>query len=72
MSAPLLQIEHLEVHYGDLIGVSDVSLEVPEGSVVVFAATLNSRVFYLVLGISLVSFWVSSSLAEKRGAAGPG
>jgi branched-chain amino acid transport system ATP-binding protein len=34
MSAPLLQIEHLEVHYGDLIGVSDVSLEVPEGSVV--------------------------------------
>ncbi len=41
-------------------------------SVVVFAATLNSRVFYLVLGISLVSFWVSSSLAEKRGAAGHG
>jgi branched-chain amino acid transport system ATP-binding protein len=34
MSAPLLKIEHLEVHYGDLIGVSDVSLEVPEGSVV--------------------------------------
>jgi branched-chain amino acid transport system ATP-binding protein len=34
MSAPLLQIEHLEVHYGDLIGVSDVSLDVPEGSIV--------------------------------------
>jgi branched-chain amino acid transport system ATP-binding protein len=34
MSAPLLQIEHLEVRYGDLIGVSDVSLEVPEGAVV--------------------------------------
>jgi branched-chain amino acid transport system ATP-binding protein len=34
MSDPLLKIEHLEVHYGDLIGVSDVSLEVPEGSVV--------------------------------------
>ncbi len=32
--AALLKIEHLEVHYGDLIGVSDVSLEVPEGSVV--------------------------------------
>ena len=31
---PLLKIEHLEVRYGDLIGVSDVSLEVPEGSVV--------------------------------------
>src|ERR1700757_2377770 len=34
MSAPLLKIEHLEVRYGDLIGVSDVSLEVLEGSVV--------------------------------------
>src|ERR1700749_2688555 len=34
MSPPLLKIEHLEVRYGDLIGVSDVSLEVPEGSVV--------------------------------------
>ena len=34
MSAPLLRIEHLEVRYGDLIGVSDVSLDVPAGSVV--------------------------------------
>ena len=34
MTAALLKIEHLEVRYGDLIGVSDVSLEVPEGSVV--------------------------------------
>jgi branched-chain amino acid transport system ATP-binding protein len=34
MRAALLTIEHLEVRYGDLIGVSDVSLEVPEGSVV--------------------------------------
>jgi branched-chain amino acid transport system ATP-binding protein len=34
MTAPLLKIERLEVRYGDLIGVSDVSLEVPEGSVV--------------------------------------
>ena len=34
MNTPLLKIEHLEVRYGDLIGVSDVSLEVPEGSVV--------------------------------------
>ena len=34
MSAPLLRIAHLEVRYGDLIGVSDVSLDVPEGSVV--------------------------------------
>ncbi len=30
----LLRIEHLEVKYGDLIGVADVSLEVPKGSVV--------------------------------------
>ena len=34
MSAPLLKVEHLEVRYGDLIGVADVSLEVPAGSVV--------------------------------------
>src|SRR5437660_11968399 len=34
MTAALLKIEHLEVRYGDLIGVSDVSLEVGEGSVV--------------------------------------
>src|SRR3954468_1664515 len=34
MNGPLLRIEHLEVRYGDLIGVSDVSLEVPERSVV--------------------------------------
>src|SRR3954463_12400290 len=34
MSEPLLRIEHLEVRYGDLIGVSDVSLQVPAGSVV--------------------------------------
>jgi len=34
VSAPLLRISHLEVRYGDLIGVADVSLEVPRGSVV--------------------------------------
>jgi branched-chain amino acid transport system ATP-binding protein len=34
MTGALLSIQHLEVRYGDLIGVSDVSLEVPEGSVV--------------------------------------
>jgi branched-chain amino acid transport system ATP-binding protein len=34
MTAPLLRVVHLEVHYGDLIGVSDVSFDVPEGSVV--------------------------------------
>jgi len=30
----LLSIEHLEVRYGDLIGVQDVSIEVPEGGLV--------------------------------------
>ncbi len=30
----LLRIRHLEVRYGDLVGVADVSLEVPQGSVV--------------------------------------
>ena len=34
MTAALLRIEHLEVRYGDLIGIADVSLEVAEGSVV--------------------------------------
>ena len=34
MTASLLKVENLEVHYGDLIGVSDVSFDVPEGSVV--------------------------------------
>jgi branched-chain amino acid transport system ATP-binding protein len=34
MTNSLLSVEHLEVRYGDLIGVSDVSLDVPEGSVV--------------------------------------
>jgi branched-chain amino acid transport system ATP-binding protein len=32
--APLLAVEHLEVRYGDLIGVADVSLAVPAGAVV--------------------------------------
>jgi branched-chain amino acid transport system ATP-binding protein len=34
VTGPLLRVEHLEVRYGDLIGVADVSLEVPAGAVV--------------------------------------
>jgi branched-chain amino acid transport system ATP-binding protein len=34
MNTPLLKVENLEVRYGDLIGVADVSLEVPAGSIV--------------------------------------
>ena len=58
MSALLLRIEHLEVRYGDLIGVADVSLEVPKGSVVALlgsngagkTTTLNA-----IAGIAAVS-----------------
>ena len=32
--APALEVEHLQVRYGDLVGVADVSLKVPEGGVV--------------------------------------
>jgi len=31
---PILRVEHLEVRYGDLVGVADVSLEVAEGGIV--------------------------------------
>ena len=34
LQAPMLQVTNLEVRYGDLIGVADVSLEVPRGGVV--------------------------------------
>jgi branched-chain amino acid transport system ATP-binding protein len=58
MSAPLLRVSHLEVRYGDLIGVADVSLEVPAGSVVALlgsngagkTTTLNA-----IAGIAVVS-----------------
>jgi branched-chain amino acid transport system ATP-binding protein len=34
MTEPLLRVRNLEVRYGDLIGVADVSLDVPKGGVV--------------------------------------
>ncbi|MGH7071993.1 MAG: ATP-binding cassette domain-containing protein, partial [Acetobacteraceae bacterium] len=34
MNGPLLRVAQLAVHYGDLVGVSDVSFEVAEGAVV--------------------------------------
>jgi branched-chain amino acid transport system ATP-binding protein len=34
MTAPLLVVRNLQVHYGDLIGVADVSFEVAPGSIV--------------------------------------
>jgi branched-chain amino acid transport system ATP-binding protein len=39
MIATLLAVEHLQVRYGDLIGVADVSLEVVQGSVVALLGT---------------------------------
>ena len=58
MTSPLLKISHLEVRYGDLIGVADVSLEVPKGAVVALlgsngagkTTTLNA-----IAGIATVS-----------------
>ena len=38
----LLKIEHLEVRYGDLIGVADVSLEVPKGAVVALTGAVRA------------------------------
>ncbi|MSO76242.1 MAG: ABC transporter ATP-binding protein [Alphaproteobacteria bacterium] len=34
MSDTLLDISHIEVRYGDLVGVADVSLKVPDGGIV--------------------------------------
>ena len=35
-----LQVSHLEVHYGDLIGVADVSLRVEEGAIVALLGSI--------------------------------
>jgi branched-chain amino acid transport system ATP-binding protein len=37
-----LQVSHLEVHYGDLVGVADVSLAVEEGSIVALLGSNGS------------------------------
>jgi len=42
MTAPLLSVSNLQVRYGDLIGVADVSLEVPEGSIVALLGSNGS------------------------------
>ncbi len=34
MTGPLLEVQALEVHYGDLVGVAEVSFSVPEGGIV--------------------------------------
>lgn len=58
MSAPLLKISHLEVRYGDLIGVADVSLEVPKGAVVALLGSNGAgktTVLNAVAGIATAS-----------------
>ena len=76
MSAtPLLKIEHLEVRYGDLIGVADVSLEVPKGSVVALlgsngagkTTTLNA-----IAGIARVAAGKVTFAGEDLAGVGPG
>jgi branched-chain amino acid transport system ATP-binding protein len=60
----LLKIDHLEVRYGDLIGVADVSLEVPAGSVVALlgsngagkTTTLNAIAGIVPLSAGTVAF----------------
>jgi branched-chain amino acid transport system ATP-binding protein len=60
----LLKIEHLQVRYGDLIGVADVSLEVPAGSVVALlgsngagkTTTLNAVAGIVPVSAGSVSF----------------
>ena len=64
MSTPLLRIEHLEVRYGDLIGVADVSLEVPVGAVVALlgsngagkTTTLNAAAGIVPVSAGTVAF----------------
>ena len=64
MSTPLLRVAHLEVRYGDLIGVADVSLEVPAGSVVALlgsngagkTTTLNAVAGIVPVSAGTVSF----------------
>ena len=58
MSPPLLKISHLEVRYGDLIGVADVSLEVPKGAVVALLGSNGAgktTVLNAVAGIATAS-----------------
>ena len=62
--ATLLKIENLEVRYGDLIGVADVSLEVPKGAIVALlgsngagkTTTLNAIAGIVPVAAGTVSF----------------
>jgi branched-chain amino acid transport system ATP-binding protein len=67
-----LVVEHLEVRYGDLVGVADVSLKVPQGSVVALlgsngagkTTTLNA-IAGLARAASGDIRWRGASIANK-------
>jgi branched-chain amino acid transport system ATP-binding protein len=70
MTGPLLAIRNLEVRYGDLIGVSDVSLEVPEGSVVALLGSNGggkTTVLNAIAGQSPVHAGLSRCRGEEIG-----
>lgn len=63
MSTPLLVVRNLQVRYGDLIGVSDVSLAVPRGSIV---ALLGSNGAGKTTTLNAVAGLVPASAGEIR------
>jgi branched-chain amino acid transport system ATP-binding protein len=63
MSTPLLVVRNLQVRYGDLIGVSDVSLTVPRGSIV---ALLGSNGAGKTTTLNAVAGLVPASAGEIR------
>ena len=55
--APILRVEHLEVRYGDLVGVADVSLEVADGGIIVLIARFEPG--------GLVELWQRAAAAAS-------
>jgi branched-chain amino acid transport system ATP-binding protein len=63
MTGPLLEVSHLEVRYGDLIGVADVSLQVQRGSIV---ALLGSNGAGKTSTLNAIAGLVPASRGEIR------
>jgi branched-chain amino acid transport system ATP-binding protein len=63
MTRPLLEVDHLEVRYGDLIGVADVSLKVQRGSIV---ALLGSNGAGKTSTLNAIAGLVPASRGEIR------
>ena len=68
MSTPLLSVTNLEVRYGDLIGVADVSLEVPKGSIVALLGSNGA----VARGLALVRAAERGEQSAARGNVGVG